>query len=192
MTDKLQTAGLQASEPQITGQRPIFFKLFWPIMLAFPLIGLGASWAMTHHVANQGVIWNVPIKGYDPRDLLRGHYIQYRYDWPGMPETSEFYNATALCLKGQAPDIMSVSPLNEFGAARLTKPGAQCDAVVRPNRFARREVQGLSRGIIYIPQAQADAFQKNLNDVKIQTYVRLRIRDDGAMRPLELMFKSKS
>jgi hypothetical protein len=168
---------------QTTSQRPVFFKLFWPIMLAFPLIGLGMSWGVTHRTANQGIIWQVPIKGYDPRDLLRGHYIEYQYEWPGIAETSELYNATALCLKGTAPDIISVSPLKE--------PGDTCDAVARSNRYARREARILARGIIYIPQTQADALQQKLGDPKIQTYVRLRIRDDGAMRPLELIFKPK-
>lgn len=37
---------------------------------------LSLSW---HH--QQGTAIKVPITGYDPRDLLSGHYIQYQIDW---------------------------------------------------------------------------------------------------------------
>ena len=30
---------------------------------------------------NSGVDIKLPVMGYDPRDLLSGHYIQYQIDW---------------------------------------------------------------------------------------------------------------
>jgi uncharacterized membrane-anchored protein len=30
---------------------------------------------------NSGNIWQIKIEGYDPRDLLYGHYLVYRYDF---------------------------------------------------------------------------------------------------------------
>ena len=56
------------------------------LTLVLPILGLGGLWGWSDFKAEQGTDWLVPIAGYDPRDLLRGHYIQYSYDWPGIDE----------------------------------------------------------------------------------------------------------
>lgn len=48
-------------------------------LTGLPLIGLGAIWRMTAYRAAQGEEWLVPVTGYDPRDLLKGHYVQFQY-----------------------------------------------------------------------------------------------------------------
>ena len=70
--------------------------------LALPLIALCASWGFTHYKAQQGTIWAVPISGYDPRDLLRGHYVVYRYDWPGLSNSEDRSYVSELCIKGKS------------------------------------------------------------------------------------------
>ena len=54
--------------------------------LLLPLAGLGGLWAMSDHTFRQGTEWEVPIAGFDPRDFLRGHYVEFTYDWPGVEE----------------------------------------------------------------------------------------------------------
>jgi hypothetical protein len=53
-------------------------------VLAWPLLGLAALWGWTEVRSRQGTEWLVPVAGYDPRDLLRGHYVLFQYDWPGL------------------------------------------------------------------------------------------------------------
>ena len=53
---------------------------------ALPLAGLAALWGWSDHLSRQGTDWLVPVAGYDPRDLLRGHYVQFAYDWPGLED----------------------------------------------------------------------------------------------------------
>ena len=50
--------------------------------LTLPLIVLSGLWAKaaTHQSVGEQ-IWQVEIKGYDPRDPLYGHYLRYRFDW---------------------------------------------------------------------------------------------------------------
>lgn len=52
----------------------------------------------------QGKIWLIDIAGYDPRDLLRGHYLNFTYDWNyADDETLSSYTTQCLCLTETAP-----------------------------------------------------------------------------------------
>jgi len=56
-------------------------KYFWLIAFFIPLICL-MVWTVSLHIQRQsGQEVRVQITGYDPRDLLSGHYIQYQIDW---------------------------------------------------------------------------------------------------------------
>lgn len=50
-----------------------------------PLLGLLVLIARAELQLRSGVSFRVPIEGYDPRDLLHGHFLQYRFsfDWQG-------------------------------------------------------------------------------------------------------------
>jgi hypothetical protein len=147
-----------------------------------PLIGFGASWAMTHQKAQQGTDWDVPITGYDPRDLLRGHYIQYRYEWPGVDadENGNWPWFAALCIEGRAPSITRVSRLEHEAPAKCTS-------------IARAPDDGMTdliRGRFYVPQTRASEYENKLRDLKLQGVMRVRIREDGVMTPRSLHFRA--
>jgi hypothetical protein len=49
--------------------------------LALPLVGLAAGVAWQASGARGASEWRIPVAGYDPRDPLRGRYINFRYVW---------------------------------------------------------------------------------------------------------------
>ena len=101
-----------------------------------PVLGLGALWVQSDRTYHQGTEWEVPIAGYDPRDVLRGHYVEFVYDWPGR-ERWAIDAPQALCLEGAPPRIAKVAPHPE---------GAPC---AHPLRTATTSVygwEGLLRG----------------------------------------------
>ena len=49
--------------------------------LALPLAGLAAGVALQETGARGASEWRIPVAGYDPRDPLRGRYIDFRYVW---------------------------------------------------------------------------------------------------------------
>lgn len=55
----------------------------WKAVLAalLPLVGLAVGIARNEIALASATEWVVPITGYDPRDPLRGHYINFRYVW---------------------------------------------------------------------------------------------------------------
>lgn len=50
-----------------------------------PVLGLAVLVGRAEHASRHGAVWTIPIEGYDPRDLLHGQYLQYRYRlrWQG-------------------------------------------------------------------------------------------------------------
>ena len=153
--------------------------------LALPLIGLGASWAVTHYKAQQGTEWDVPIRGYDPRDLLRGHYITFQYDWPGLTREGDgFAYIETLCIKGTAPAITRTSQPKSGSA-----PPSDCAAIAKASRWDEGG-NGLGNGMFYVPQTKAGDYERKLRDPKQQGVMRVRIREDGRVRPISLTFRS--
>lgn len=180
--------------------RPASPRAMLAAALLLPLIVLAYSWASTHRLAQQGQEWLIPIQGYDPRDLLRGHYVQYRYDWPVAVQPSGADRAEAafdpalasrLCIEGTAPNILQVRPLpfSEDMAGKGQEHG--CAIVARATLGARREVRGLDSGILYASQERALSLSRQLTDPRQQGFVRVRIRPDGVMRPVDLAFRPR-
>ena len=51
------------------------------LALLLPILWFGGSWAVQQRAIGAGSRWVIPVEGYDPRDLVRGHYIRFRYAW---------------------------------------------------------------------------------------------------------------
>ena len=145
--------------------------------LALPLVGLAAAWAVSHQRGLQGTDWEVPVQGYDPRDLLRGHYIVFQYEWPGLEEGAVPGPGTMLCLEGSAPriDAAQVAPLKT--------------ACARPVRAAPGDT--LLAGKLYIPQERSQELERQLADPALRGIVRIRVRDDGRYTPLSIRFEPR-
>lgn len=62
----------------------------WPGRLTLaavlvPVLGIAVLAVRAEYAVRHGPVWTIPIEGYDPRDLLHGQYLQYRYrlHWQG-------------------------------------------------------------------------------------------------------------
>lgn len=52
------------------------------LFLAIPFMAMIFMIATNHYKENAYQEYRIAIDGYDPRDLLKGHYIRFTYDWP--------------------------------------------------------------------------------------------------------------
>jgi hypothetical protein len=50
-------------------------------LLFIPLFALAGLCLLHEYRRSTGTLWTIPIAGYDPRDMLRGHYLQYQFEW---------------------------------------------------------------------------------------------------------------
>ena len=144
-----------------------------------PVLGLAALWGQSHLAFRQGTDWDVPITGYDPRDLLRGHYVEFEYDWPGYGRVASG-SAQALCLEGTAPAIARVVEAGE---------GIACAHPVRANSSDVYGVNGTARGRLYVGQAHAAALEEALRNQDQRGIVTIRQRADGSFTPLAIRFR---
>lgn len=140
--------------------------------LALPLLGLGASWLTSDRASRQGQEWEVPVRGYDPRDFLQGHYVMFQYDWPGL-ERDAAGAAQALCIEGHPPRIERV---------RLGTGSCQYPVSVETGPWGGR---------LYLAQDTALRMQQQLADPKQQGVLRFRLRPDGQIVPLALTFRPR-
>ncbi len=145
--------------------------------LLLPLIGLGALWFTADRSSREGTDWDVPVQGYDPRDLLQGHYVQFRYDWPAkdVPDPETLYGMNALCLEGAAPRLDST---------RIRSAVESCPLFVRHGEA--------DQGRLYASEARARRLQQQLWDQKLQGVIRIRVRADGHVTPLRLTFRLRA
>src|SRR3546814_12803826 len=72
------------------------------LALVLPIAGLAALWGWSDYKSRQGTDWLVPVAGYDPRDLLRGHYVEFTYDWPGELDEGDAC-LVQFCSEGSPP-----------------------------------------------------------------------------------------
>lgn len=49
------------------------------IAVLVPVLGIAVLAARAEVAVRNGPVWTIPIEGYDPRDLLHGQYLEYRY-----------------------------------------------------------------------------------------------------------------
>jgi uncharacterized membrane-anchored protein len=50
-------------------------------LLFVPILVLAGLALVHEYRRSTGTVWTIPVAGYDPRDMLRGHYLQYQYEW---------------------------------------------------------------------------------------------------------------
>lgn len=156
-----------------------------------PLAGLAAAWAWSEQRAREGTEWEVPVEGYDPRDLLRGHYVEFTYDWP-LPEPDPGEGARnvrpppqALCLSGIPPAIAAAVPFDPLDQAALDA----CAHPVIADPGAVYGRAGLRTGRLYVGQDRARRIERQFFDRDMRAIVRLRQRPGGGFAPVDIRFR---
>ncbi|WP_172449666.1 GDYXXLXY domain-containing protein [Porphyrobacter sp. HT-58-2] len=147
--------------------------------LALPVAGLAALWLQSDRTYHSGTEWEVPIMGYDPRDYLRGHYVEFSYDWPGSERLGDIIY-DALCLEGEAPVVANVVWLND---------GQKCDHPVRADASGVYQGDALWRGRLYIGQDRARTLEEQLQNRDQRGIVTIRQREDGSFTPIGIRFR---
>jgi len=145
-----------------------------------PVLGLAALWFQSDRTYQTGTEWEVPIVGYDPRDYLRGHYVEFQYDWPGGEALGDIYYE-ALCLEGKAPTVANVR--------WLQTESEPCKHPVRKNPGGVYQGDGLFTGRLYIGQERAAQLEESLRNRDQRGIVTIRQREDGSFTPVSIRFR---
>jgi hypothetical protein len=77
-------------------------------IVLFPILALLGWLAMIEFRAQSGTAIRVHVEGYDPRDLLTGHFLRFRIPSPKpalADKSLEENDAACLCFPAQRPDL---------------------------------------------------------------------------------------
>ncbi|MFO0575892.1 MAG: GDYXXLXY domain-containing protein [Polyangia bacterium] len=137
----------------MTSRRPELVR--FAIALLLPLVVLVLLIGRGEYISRSGQKWRVRISGYDPRDLVHGHYLRYRLNWTwNTSEPSERDSDAVFCL-------------NREGDKRAI-PEPTVDLVPRSRRsscrswFPHQTEADLRR--FYIPEDKGQAFERAVRD----------------------------
>lgn len=147
--------------------------------IALPLVGLGAIWAWTDVWTREGTDWDVPVRGYDPRDLLRGHYIEFQYEWP-LEGEDWAYAETQYCIIGTPPKVEQLVEQQD---------GQDCAYPAKVYLGSVYGDDGLRTGRLYIPQTRSRELEDKLRDPGLRGIVTVRQRADGRILPKSIRFR---
>jgi hypothetical protein len=128
-------------------------RRFTIVALVLPLLAIGLGIVRAELFRGRARDFVFEIEGYDPRDLLRGHYLQFRLrvEPLSVREACDERSAECcLCLTRSAPDAVPYVERASCATAR-----ASCDGALHV-RFLNEPQR------YYVPEQRARSFEKRL------------------------------
>ena len=149
------------------------------LSLALPVLGVALLIARAEIVLRSGAPLLVPITGYDPRDLLEGHYLNFRYDWDLDKGEPCFGGDCCLCVE---PALASGGGDPKAGPRPRARSIRCDDAASCTHRLRTGEGGPPTR--YYVPEDRAQALERVVRDRRAA--VLLSVRRDGRAAIKEL------
>jgi uncharacterized membrane-anchored protein len=153
-------------------------------LLLVPILALSGLSLLHEYNRSTGVTWTVPITGYDPRDLLSGHYLLFRYEWNLAADSLAgtcIGSDCALC--AQDPSVFN--PV--LTRIKREDAPAACASYISGSSTSDGvfAIGGTSDGLTryYVPESEADRLQRllTINDGTAPEFsVGLRVTKGGS------------
>lgn len=135
------------------------------------------------HATAKGQEWQIPVTGYDPRDILRGRYIRFRYDFDANP-LHYCAGDCIICLKG-TPESYDATVVQKDYAGTCTAWINDADHfLTQPQHFyipeaiagdadiLMRQSDGDIRADVIIRQGRMTLKALRINGTDIRDYIR--------------------
>lgn len=136
------------------------------IAIVLPVLVISAWIGSYVYRANIGAEIELPVYGYDPRDLLAGHYLQYRVEYGGQLEC-QGHTERCVCLHKVGAHFAAQASLDCNAAFD------SCEHVLRGKCVGSQFIAGIER--YYFPEQ----FTKELRTVPDDATIKLRLSKDG-------------
>ncbi|MEZ4450226.1 MAG: GDYXXLXY domain-containing protein [Nannocystaceae bacterium] len=144
------------------------------VAVVVPILGLLALWGRAQFNLASGRPWVIGIQGYDPRDLISGHYLRYRYlpRWGDVDNTcggQELDPGCCVCFVADPDPEVEIPWMNQRGCD--DRPAA-CESWVQGSSLA-----GPQR--FFVPEEHALQLEQALRER--DAALEVRITDDGVL-----------
>jgi len=151
--------------------------------IALPFVVICLLIVRAEYHLKSGEQWSFELRGYDPRDLLRGHYLQFNilYDWERGKNECNSGSDCCLCLTKTEARVPKVH------LATCPTARSQCDGYI-----LNSEKNALNR--FYIPEASAKRAEKLLREARARqdAYLNVSINQKGEPAILDLIVNGQS
>jgi hypothetical protein len=154
--------------------------------LALPLVALAAMVGQQEWLRSHVTVLTVAVRGVDPRDLLRGHYLTagFEWNWEPLPEADGRMVAGALCVieidaRQRArvrfvPD--STGDQTTLGSCQLVIPGRLWGR----DAFVPTSIHTANGSIkLFVPEVRAGELEQLIRERPGALTVDLAVRADG-------------
>ena len=124
--------------------------------LLIPILAIGAWITRLNEVVQNGKLIHVAIRGYDPRDLLAGHYMQYQLDLGEIQPCTEARDELACVCFTESRDSTQLS--TPLWGGKCSHLPADCPVSLSGHcQGFGRFVSGIER--FYVPESLAPDVQ---------------------------------
>jgi len=155
-------------------RKKTFLCLIFPVMC----LGLLVGWKI--FTRSQAKVFRFPIEGYDPRDLLSGHYLRFQVKYPMSEDCGKSsFSPHALCLE---PDIRIIDAKAEY---------KDCMHFIEGYCSANRFYSSSKVDRFYIPEEHAIDLEALIRNPLHKPSVDLFVLPDGSVQIKELLIDEK-
>lgn len=154
--------------------------------LALPLVALAAMIGQQEWLRSHVTILNVAVRGVDPRDLLRGHYLTagFAWNWESLPGTDGRTVAGALCvIRIDARQQASVRFVADSTGDQPTLGGCQLlipGGLWGRDGFVPATIDTANGSIkLFVPEVRAGELERLIRDRPGALTADLAVRADG-------------
>lgn len=149
------------------------------VAVLLPVLAIVGLIARANNVLQSGTEWRVPITGYDPRDLLRGHYLVYRLGWQVQTESCQG-DGCCYCLWNPNPNP---SPPTEPAEPAVSVISC-ADRAPCQSYFHARELPNLEK--FYIPETDGTRLEEEVRNKKAALLISVSPRGRAGIKDLLL------
>ena len=144
-------------------------------VLLFPILILAAMTLYKQSVFQSGTEVVLPISGFDPRDLLSGHYLIYRIDYgvDGICRDADPEQTGFICLD---PKLFSSAPIED------------CKRLIRGTCRHGRFEAGIEK--FFVPETEARALEDKIRSK--QASIVLALTRSGGAQVKDLLIDGQS
>ena len=155
--------------------------LFLPV---FILLG----WTLSvHSMIAEGTKLDMPIRGYDPRDFLAGHYLSVTVDYDSFPSECKIDEKSMdKKLRWEKREAFFCA-----GSGRIVlKKTEDCGTFIKGYCMYNRFNDNVSR--FYVSEKKADQLEKAVRNRELNPMLRLSVTRDGRAFPVDLILQNMS
>ena len=149
---------------------PVFILLVWVVSV--------------QSMISSGVKMEMPVRGYDPRDILAGHYLSVEVDFDAFSSACKVEGKENRNLRWERRKAFFCAGLYEVALSE--KPlncGAFIEGYCQNNRFHGN----ISR--FYIPEKSARILEKAVGNQENKPMLRISVTENGKAYPLDLILQ---